>query len=73
MTPNIKLIRLKDVIDSTGLARSTIYKYIDKGIFPKAVTLGGRAVAWVESKIQGWILERIAQRDGAASNRSSSC
>ncbi len=73
MTPNIKLIRLKDVIDTTGLARSTIYKYIDKGIFPKAVKLGGRAVAWVESKIQGWILERIAQRDGAASNRSSSC
>ncbi|MGI2204539.1 AlpA family transcriptional regulator [Shewanella oncorhynchi] len=47
----MKLIRLKDVIDTTGLARSTIYKYIDKGIFPKAVTLGGRAVAWVESEI----------------------
>lgn len=73
MTPNIKLIRLKDVIDTTGLARSTIYKYIDKGIFPKAVTLGGRAVAWVESEIQGWILERIAQRDGSASHSSSSC
>lgn len=64
MTPNIKLIRLKDIIDSTGLARSTIYKYIDKGIFPKAVRLGGRAVAWVESEVQKWILERIAQRDG---------
>ncbi|ABI38775.1 phage transcriptional regulator, AlpA [Shewanella sp. MR-4] len=56
MTPNIKLIRIKDVIDTTGLARSTIYKYVDKGIFPKAVTLGLRAVAWVESEIQGWIL-----------------
>ncbi|VEF26302.1 Predicted transcriptional regulator [Shewanella baltica] len=65
MTPNIKLIRLKDVIDSTGLARSTIYKYIDKGIFPKAVTLGGRAVAWVESEVQEWILERIELRDNA--------
>ncbi|WP_082389659.1 AlpA family phage regulatory protein [Shewanella sp. Sh95] len=39
-----------------GLARSTIYKYVDKGIFPKALTLGLRAVAWVESEIQGWIL-----------------
>ncbi|RBP80830.1 AlpA family transcriptional regulator [Shewanella putrefaciens] len=63
MAPNIKLIRLKNVIDTTGLARSTIYKYIDKGIFPKAVTLGGRVVAWVESEVQEWILERIQERD----------
>lgn len=65
MTPNIKLIRIKDVIDTTGLARSTIYKYVDKSIFPKAVTLGGRAVAWVESEVQEWILERIELRDNA--------
>lgn len=73
MTPNIKLIRIKDVIDTTGLARSTIYKYVDKGIFPKAVKLGCRSVAWVEGEVQEWILEQIAQRDGAASNRSRSC
>lgn len=73
MAPNIKLIRIKDVIDTTGLARSTIYKYVDKGIFPKAVKLGSRSVAWVESEVQEWILERIAQRDGTASNRSPSC
>ncbi|MGI1944758.1 helix-turn-helix transcriptional regulator [Shewanella glacialipiscicola] len=59
----MKLIRLKDVIDCTGLARSTIYKYIDQGIFPKSVSLGDRAVAWVESEIQEWILTRIEDRD----------
>ncbi|MCS6178916.1 helix-turn-helix transcriptional regulator [Shewanella baltica] len=59
----MKLIRLKDVIGCTGLSRSTIYKYIDEGIFPKSVSLGDRAVAWVESEIQEWILERIAERD----------
>lgn len=59
----MKLIRLKNVIDCTGLARSTIYKYIDEGIFPKSVSLGGRAVAWVESEVQEWILERIEERD----------
>ncbi|WP_425289147.1 helix-turn-helix transcriptional regulator [Shewanella xiamenensis] len=41
--------------------------------FPKAVKLSSRSVAWVESEVQEWILERIAQRDGAASNRSPSC
>jgi prophage regulatory protein len=63
MLPNKKLIKLKAVMDCTGLARSTIYKYIDQGIFPKAVTLGDRAVAWVESEVQDWILERIEARD----------
>ncbi|MGE6316343.1 AlpA family phage regulatory protein [Shewanella baltica] len=51
MTPNIKLIRLKDVIVTTGLSRSTIYKYIDKGIFPKVVTLDARTVTRVESEV----------------------
>ncbi|WP_411569287.1 helix-turn-helix transcriptional regulator [Shewanella sp. SM87] len=32
--------------------------------FPKAVKLGSRSVAWVESEVQEWILERIEQRDG---------
>ncbi|ACK44915.1 phage transcriptional regulator, AlpA [Shewanella baltica OS223] len=59
----MKLIKLKDVIASTGLGRSTIYKYIENGIFPKAVSLGCRSVAWVESEIQDWILARIEERD----------
>jgi prophage regulatory protein len=59
----MKLIKLKDVIACTGLGRSTIYKYIEEGGFPKSVSLGCRAVAWVESEVQEWILERIEERD----------
>ncbi|MNR60220.1 Prophage CP4-57 regulatory protein (AlpA) [compost metagenome] len=59
----MRIIRLKEVIDSTGLARSTIYKYIDEGSFPKPVSLGGRSVGWVESEVYDWILERIEERD----------
>ncbi len=40
----MRIIRLKEVIDSTGLARSTIYKYIAEGTFPKPVSLGDRCV-----------------------------
>lgn len=59
----MRILRLKDVISQTGLARSTVYKYIDAGSFPKPVPLGGRSVGWVESEIQGWIEERIEYRD----------
>ena len=59
----MRIIRLKDVINSTGLARSTIYKYIDEGTFPKSVSLGDRCVGWVEGEVQDWILARIEGRD----------
>lgn len=61
----MRIIRLKEVIDSTGLARSTIYKYIGEGSFPKPVSLGGRCAGWVESEIHDWILARIEERDMA--------
>lgn len=60
---NIRLIRLKEVMHVTGLARATIYKYMDEGTFPKSVPLGGRAVAWEESQVEDWILERLRERD----------
>ena len=59
----MRIIRLKEVIDSTGLARSTIYKNISEGSFPKPVPLGDRCVGWVESEVHDWILERIRERD----------
>ncbi|EZO41503.1 hypothetical protein AJ60_04072 [Pseudomonas aeruginosa 3573] len=59
----MRIIRLKEVIDSTGLARSTIYKYVAEGTFPKKVSLGDRCVGWVESEVHDWILARIEVRD----------
>lgn len=59
----MRIIRLKEVIDSTGLARSTIYKYISEGTFPKPVSLGDRCVGWVDSEVHDWILVRIEERD----------
>ncbi|ROM95052.1 AlpA family transcriptional regulator [Pseudomonas brassicacearum] len=59
----MRLIRLKDVKHATGLGRSTIYKYIEEGIFPKSVSLGDRAVAWVESEVMDWIMSKIEARN----------
>lgn len=61
----MRLIRLSDVTQATGLGRSTIYKYIADSSFPKPVPLGGGRVAWVEQEIQDWIVERVELRDAA--------
>jgi len=67
MTP-IRFIRLKEVMRLTALARSTIYKKMKEGEFPKTVSLGDRAVAWVEGEIEDWIEEIITQRDKEANS-----
>lgn len=61
----MKILRLGMVIESTGLARSTIYKLIGLGKFPMPVPLSGRSVGWVESEVHGWIHSRIEVRDSA--------
>lgn len=55
---NQKILRLKDVIDWTGLSRSTIYAMIKNGLFPKSFALGARSVGWLEADIQSWIASR---------------
>ncbi|MEZ8076863.1 helix-turn-helix transcriptional regulator [Vibrio sp. FF112] len=59
----MRLIRLKEVLDMTGLSRAHMYKLMAGEKFPKSVSLGLRSVAWVESELQDWILERVAERD----------
>lgn len=59
----MRIIRLQEVMEMTGLARSTVYKYIETGFFPRPVPLGGRSVGWLESEILEWILARVEERD----------
>jgi prophage regulatory protein len=60
------ILRLPAVKTRTGLSRSTIYLRVSQGTFPRPVSLGGRAVGWVEEEIQSWLAERIAARRNAA-------
>jgi prophage regulatory protein len=54
-----RLLRLADVRNRVPYSRSTIYQLMAEGKFPKAISLGARAVAWLESDIEAWITERI--------------
>ena len=54
-----QIIRLPKVMSRTGLSRSTIYLRISQGAFPTPVSLGGRAVGWIEEEIQDWLQQQI--------------
>jgi prophage regulatory protein len=47
-------IRRSEVERITGLSRTEIYRQIQKGIFPKPVPIGGKAVRWQLSLIENW-------------------
>ncbi len=60
----VEFIRLPKVKELTGLGTTKIYVMASKGMFPKQVHLGGRAVAWVKSEVLQWNMDRIAAARG---------
>lgn len=59
---NIRMMRLPDVVQATGLGRSTIYAKVAAGDFPAPVKLGARAVAWPEAVVSEWLANRPSAR-----------
>lgn len=53
------ILRLTLVKQRTGMSRSSIYNGIKQGTFPAQISLGPRAVGWLESSIDGWIQSRV--------------
>lgn len=58
MTTHDRILRRPEVERRTGLSRSTIYLYVQRGDFPRPVKLGPKAAGWRESQIDQWIDER---------------
>jgi prophage regulatory protein len=70
--PKNKLIRFPEVMSRTGYGRTSIYRKMEDGSFPKSLKLGGppkdpnvfdsRAIAWIENEVDQWIESRIEDR-----------
>ena len=68
-----RFIRLPEVLSRTGYGRTSIYRKMEDGSFPKSIKLGGplenptafdcRAIAWIEDEVEQWIESRIEERD----------
>ena len=71
--PKNKLIRFPEVMSRTGYGRTSIYRKMEDGSFPKSLKLGGppkdpnefdsRAIAWIEEEVDQWIESKIEDRD----------
>lgn len=55
------LIRLSEVLRRTGYSKAWIYRLMSQEKFPKSIKIGTRSIAFVESEIDEWINQRIAE------------
>lgn len=55
----LTILRRKQVEARTGLARSTIYDRIKAGTFPAPISLGAKAVGWIESELDAWLQDQV--------------
>ena len=61
-----RIVRLKTVLDRTGLSRSTVYRKIAEGTFPSQVRISVHGAGWRESAINRWIADPVSYRDESA-------
>lgn len=62
----MKILRIDDVTELTGLSRTTIWRREQEGDFPARLQLGPNSVGWKESDVLGWIESRpeASERSG---------
>ena len=65
-----KMLRMKQLIEQTGLSRSTLYDMMDvkskryDSTFPRAIKLTEATVCWLESEVNAWLESKIQQSRG---------
>ena len=60
----MNVLRARQTCNKAGFKSiSTLYDKVSRGEFPASIPLGDRAVGWLESEVDQWIAERVAQRD----------
>ena len=63
-----RILRLPAVLERTGLSRSTLYRKIKAGSFPKQVQISTRCAGWRDSDVSEWT--RNPMLYGAAKGRA---
>ncbi|WP_348685914.1 helix-turn-helix transcriptional regulator [Aeromonas bestiarum] len=66
--PALTILRRLKVEERTGLSRSTIYAKMRPNpkrpgdydpTFPKPVSIGAKAVGWIEEEVEAWLIAQI--------------
>lgn len=71
-TPD-RILRLKSVLERTGLSRSSVYRKMQAGTFPKNLQISTRCAGWRESAIDRWMRNPRSYREDEDAATSRLC
>ena len=63
-----RILRMRTVLDRTGLSRSTLYRKMRDGTFPNQVRISEHCCGWRESAINRWIADPVAYTEDKSRN-----
>ncbi len=52
---DLSILRLKSVLERTGLSRSTLCRKVHAGTFPKPLRISDRCAGWRHCDIEAWL------------------
>jgi prophage regulatory protein len=58
----IRILRLPEVCQVTGLKRAMIYRLQQRKSFPQSIKLTDHAVGWIDAEVRAWVTQRIGAR-----------
>ena len=58
----IRMLRLSQVVERTGLGKTTIYELQKEGRFPRSVHVTGHSVRWIEAEVETWLVQQAQVR-----------
>lgn len=59
-----RFLRVSEVLERTGLKKSTMYAMIQENQFPKPINISTRSAAWLESELDNWMSRKIKESRG---------
>jgi len=58
MKKTTRFLRRKEVLEITGVSYVTLWRWMDKGRFPKSFQLGENSIGWKDDEVNEWIENR---------------
>jgi prophage regulatory protein len=55
----VKIYRIKEVCEITGLSPSSIYKQVRLNLFPRGIKLTSRSTGWPSNAVDSWVNSKI--------------
>ena len=66
-----KILRMRTVLERTGLSRSTLYRKMHDGTFPQQIRISEHCCGWRESAINCWMADPVSYSDEDARRMSN--